>query len=349
MKRFLTALGLLIVFGISSTFVSFAAAPVGSDTLADWELKVPSYPNTMSVLDGEDGNYYIYPAGERGIPYVMIHAYTGFGSEEEFLQTFTDEVMVPNYPDLVIVADIAPVTIDGSQYYETDYMYTVSGNDCIDRRIARTVGDWTYMFASKEIPGLDLTVDTLLEDTIADSVFLALGEEPEVLPEPEPYPAPDDGFIPEINWTPEIEAELTEEGIVGSFYTFDEVSAMVWIPDFMSPVTLGPDDKEMGYLAYFADEDWSKQLGVQYIFIDMTQDEYLDFIKDQPQVDADNVKEFLINDIPFIFYSIPENDVKVLSTVTNAGYAMEFSFFPASDEDFISYMDFIGASIQPES
>lgn len=335
--------------------VCLAAEPVGSDTLADWDLKVPNFANTMSVLDGSDGNYYIYPNGERGIPYVLIRAYQGYSDGYEFLIDFTDNVMKPNYPDLSFLSEISPVTIDGAEYYELDYDYTVSGYVCVDRRLARTVGDWTYMFASKEIPELDLTVGTLLEDTISGCEFLGAGSD---LPVPEgpvelpptsvPEPAPQSD-IEEITCPDDLEELLAEEGLYGSFYVFDEVDAKIWIPDILESVPLTDADREAGYIAYFSNADMTCQIGVQYIFVDMTQEEYKAFVEAQPLVSETN--EIIINDIPFLVYKIPDNNVMVLSTVTSAGYVMEFAFFPAEGEaaeEFYDYFDIMGTSIQPE-
>ena len=347
MKRILAALGMVFILSLSTSLGCLAAEQVGSDTLADWDIKVPSYANTLSVLDGEDGNYYIYPMGEQGIPYVMIRAYEGFSSEDEFFTWFTEGTMMDSYPDLQILTDMEQITIDGDDYYEVDYIYSVSGYTCVDRRIVRIIGDHTYMFASKEIPALDLFVDTLLEETIADCEFLALDEAVPV-PEPEdPAPVPTDtSEIPEFLWTEQMEKDLQEEGFMGSFYIFDEIAAKVWIPDCMTSADLTQEDKDFGYIGYFATDDFSWQIGVTYMQLNMTQDEYLQFL--QSFEDADSIRQLVINHIPFILYALPDSDVMALATVTSSGYVMEFSFYPAGDEEFLEYLDIIGMSIQPE-
>ena len=71
MKRLFVALGMVFILSMSVSLTGFAAELVGSDTLADWELKVPSYANTMSLLSGDDGNYYIYRNGS------LIKTYSG--------------------------------------------------------------------------------------------------------------------------------------------------------------------------------------------------------------------------------------------------------------------------------
>ena len=353
MKRLFTVLGVMLTFVMSVSLICSAAEQVGSDTLADWDLEVPSFANTMSVLDGEDGNYYIYPSGERGIPYVMIHAYEGFDSAEDFLTEFTDSVMLPNYPDLEILYDIYPVEMNGTDFCEIDYVYSINNNLCYDRRVARTVGDLTYMFASKEVPDLDLVVGDLLEDTIDGCVFLAEEDAapvPETIPDdidlPDDVELSEDTEIPELLWPEGIEEDLAEDGITGDFYVFDEVDAKIWIPDFMEALPLTQQDRDDGYIAYFTNEDSSMQIGVEYNELSLSPDEFREFLEGLPQVDS--IRDVTINGIPFLIYSIPETDVMVLSTITNSGYVMEFSFFPASDGELLDFADIIGVSIQPE-
>jgi hypothetical protein len=78
----------------------------------------------------------------------------------------------------------------------------VSGYSVTDRRIIMEHNGRTYMFASKEVPELDLWVDNLLEDVVANAVFLSDKEEDAL---PDNIPAPDsndskeeaeDGFAP---------------------------------------------------------------------------------------------------------------------------------------------------------
>lgn len=43
-----------------------------STTIEEWNIKVPIPDNSTSMLDGSTGEFYIYPTGQEGIPYVMI-------------------------------------------------------------------------------------------------------------------------------------------------------------------------------------------------------------------------------------------------------------------------------------
>ena len=59
-----------------------------STTLADWNIKVPIPDNSTSILDGSTGEFYIYPMGQEGIPYVIIMPFDYSYGGDAFLQTF---------------------------------------------------------------------------------------------------------------------------------------------------------------------------------------------------------------------------------------------------------------------
>ena len=349
MKRRLTALGtalaLALILSISGIMVCLAGESVGSDTIEEWDLKIPSYANTLSILDGNDGCYYIYPAMERGIPYVMVYVYDGFADEESFFDSFTP-FLGQKYDDLEVISDLTPITIDGDTYYELDYIYTVNDELCLDRRIARLADGRIYMFASKELPASDMGVGTLLEDTIADCVFLAEEDVEDVTVE-EPYVVPEDISFEtkSLYWT-DVEDEVEASGIEGDFYYFDEIDAKMWIPYFLEEKTLTDANRDAGYIAYFiaADDSEDFAIGVQYFEAGITEDEYVEAL--QEALEIDDMSEFIINDIPFIVYSLPDNDVLVLGTITMEGAVFEASFYPLSNSEFIDAMEIVAASIQ---
>ena len=59
-----------------------------STTIEDWNIKVPIPDNSTSMLDGSTGEFYIYPMGQEGIPYVMIMPFDYSYGGDAFLQTF---------------------------------------------------------------------------------------------------------------------------------------------------------------------------------------------------------------------------------------------------------------------
>lgn len=142
-----------------------------STTLEEWNIKVPIPDNSTSMLDGSTGEFYIYPMGQEGIPYVMIMPFDYSDGGESFLYDFKD-YMLGIYADLQETEDIHEINIGQYNCWQTRYEYTISGYNAQDRRVAIEHNGKIYMFAVKEIPELDLTTGTLLEDTVEGLVFL---------------------------------------------------------------------------------------------------------------------------------------------------------------------------------
>ena len=142
-----------------------------STTIEDWNIKVPIPDNSTSMLDGSTGEFYIYPTGQEGIPYVMIMPFDYSYGGESFLNSFKD-YMLGIYADLQVTEDIHEVSIGQYNCWQTRYEYTISDYQAQDRRVAIDHNGKIYMFAVKEIPELDLLTGTLLEDTVEGLVFL---------------------------------------------------------------------------------------------------------------------------------------------------------------------------------
>ena len=67
-------------------------------------------------------------------------------------------------------------------------------------------------------------------------------------------------FAADLNWS---DVEEAASQIAGEFKTFDEISVKIWIPDTLQAVELSDDDRENGYIGYFADEN--SAVAVQYV------------------------------------------------------------------------------------
>ena len=149
-------------------------SPVGSaegdnyDTLTNWNIKVSVPEGTTAVLDGSE--YYIYAQQEGSIPYVMLRTYQ-YDDAVTFLDDFT-EYMQGLYPDLKVTSDIARKTFGQKKCFEIDYCYQVSGYEVRDRRIALVIDGTAYLFSSKEIEELGMTIGSMLDDVVADSELL---------------------------------------------------------------------------------------------------------------------------------------------------------------------------------
>lgn len=170
MKKLIPFFAILM---IAFLFIPVCSAEDNSDLIAEWNLRVSVPENTYAVLEGNE--YYIYAQQEGSIPYVMITTYS-FDSAEDFIPAFT-EYMQNQYKDLVVTSDAKEKQIGEKQCYEIDYSYTVSGYEVKDRRIVAAVDGITYMFASKEVEELDMTIGDLLENVVAECEFLPAGKE----------------------------------------------------------------------------------------------------------------------------------------------------------------------------
>ena len=168
MKRSVSVFCFLLFF-CGMLFPVCGAAEGNSDTLANWNVRIDVPEGTKAVLKGSE--YYIYAGEENSIPYVMLRTYP-YDDAETLLNDFTG-YMRKQYPDLKVTADAAGKTIGDKQCFEIDYSYQVSGYEVRDRRIALTAGGTSYMFASKEIEEIGMTIGSMLDDIVANCVLLA--------------------------------------------------------------------------------------------------------------------------------------------------------------------------------
>ena len=188
MKKTVTAICLLIIIAMMFPGSGFGASD-NYDTLSDWDIRVKVPENTTAVLNG--GNYYIYAGRSGSIPYVMLRAYSGYASEKEFITAFT-EYMAGQYSDLEVLEDAREIMIGERTCYEIDYGYKISNYDALDRRIVINENGLTYMFASKEVKALGLTVGTLLEEVVENCEFIKSSSASDEPPEPSALPEPED-------------------------------------------------------------------------------------------------------------------------------------------------------------
>jgi hypothetical protein len=178
MKKLTTALCLLLVFVMALSPVCYAAGE-NTDTLVDWGIRVTVPDGASAVLD--DNEYYIYAGKEGYLPYIRLTSSASYNSVDALLAELTD-YLLNEYEDFKVAKTVREVTIGDKHGYEIVYTYTISGHDVRDRRVILQNNGRTYLFTSKEVLDLKQMVGTMLEDVIADCVFLS--DEPE-LPEPE--------------------------------------------------------------------------------------------------------------------------------------------------------------------
>ncbi len=67
----------------------------------------------------------------------------------------------------------------------------------------------------------------------------------------------------------------TAEQVDGGFQTFDEIAVKIWMPAVLQAVELTDEDKEAGYIGYYATADESAAVSVMYVNVEgMTLEEY---------------------------------------------------------------------------
>ena len=178
MRKMLTVLSMVLVFAMLLSVPAFAVG-TSTKTITGWDIQIKVPDDAISVLKGD--SFYIYTKQDGTIPYVMVMVFNLVrDSDEAFFDELTDS-MKDQYPDLRITSEPERKMIGNKQCCELDYGYKVSGYDVSDRRIITVHNGRTYMFTSKEVPELKLSVEGLLEDTVRTSAFLT-EDEKDLLP-----------------------------------------------------------------------------------------------------------------------------------------------------------------------
>ena len=136
---------------------------------------------------------------------------------------------------------------------------------------------------------------------------------------------------PALNWedvTPILEAG----GVSGDFYTFDEIAMKIWLPEGMYPVELTEEDQENGYIGYFMPEDESGAVAVVYVDVSgMSLEEYAEYLASE--AGATEIEVGTVNGFPCVSYKLLEQDSVSVTFTTEAGYALEVTCTPLSEEN----------------
>ena len=152
----------------------------------------------------------------------------------------------------------------------------------------------------------------------------------------------------QLNWeeyAAEIEAsEEAKATLAGDFVTMEEIALKLYIPAAFEQVELTDEDREAGYIAYFAmGEDMG--IGIQYVDADgMSLEEYAQLLTE----DSIECTNAVVNGLPALAYSFTEDDreTAVLAFSTEKGYILEISFVPANDKGFAAVATVVMASVQ---
>ena len=152
----------------------------------------------------------------------------------------------------------------------------------------------------------------------------------------------------QLNWeeyAAEIEAsEEAKAALSGDFVTMEEIALKLYIPAAFEQVELTDEDREAGYIAYFAmGEDMG--IGIQYVDADgMSLEEYAQRLTE----DGIECTNAVVNGLPALAYSFTEDDreTAVLAFSTEKGYILEISFVSANDKGFAAVATVVMASVQ---
>ena len=147
------------------------------------------------------------------------------------------------------------------------------------------------------------------------------------------------------DYAAEIEAsEEAKATLAGDFVTMEEIALKLYIPAAFEQVELTDEDREAGYIAYFAmGEDMG--IGIQYVDADgMSLEEYAQRLTE----DGIECTNAVVNGLPALAYSFTEDDreTAVLAFSTEKGYILEISFVPANDKGFAAVATVVMASVQ---
>ena len=148
---------------------------------------------------------------------------------------------------------------------------------------------------------------------------------------------------PALNWE-DFEPILEQAGVTGEFYTFDEISVAIWVPEGLNPVELTEEDVTNGYIGYFAADDQSAAMAVMYVDVNgMSLEEYAAAL---PEAGATEVEIDTVNGLPCVSYTLEEQDSVSVTFATEAGYVLEVTCTPISEENAELVWGAVVSSIQ---
>ena len=151
----------------------------------------------------------------------------------------------------------------------------------------------------------------------------------------------------ELDWNA-IAPAVEQSGVRGDFYAFDEIAMKVWIPEVFLPAELTDKDREDGYIAYFMTNDAAAAIAVTYLDARGTDLERFSEILSEYQ-EVTDIENIIVNGFPALSYIDTGQDSLNVTFATTAGYLLEFTFAPISDEGFQAMAALIAASIQEDN
>ena len=155
------------------------------------------------------------------------------------------------------------------------------------------------------------------------------------------------GDVTEYNWEDVESMDGADEMLsYGKFITLDEINCKVWVPvKAMQEVSLSDEEKEDGSVACFVTEDEEDAFRIQYVDASgMTLEKYKDILENMDG--ASEVEDVIINGVQGVAYVVKDQDSCHVAFTTDYGYILEFSWAPASNEDYAALIAIMMSSIQ---
>ena len=133
------------------------------DNLVSWGIKVEVPNGSTAVLKGSD--YYIYPEHVGSLPYIILSSFKLDTDEQGFLDEFT-AYMKGNHSDLQVVEGPTQVKIGDKDCWKIVYAYDIQGYAAKDTRVVTMKNGRQYLFGTKDIDELSISVGDLFEQVI---------------------------------------------------------------------------------------------------------------------------------------------------------------------------------------
>ena len=128
------------------------------------------------------------------------------------------------------------------------------------------------------------------------------------------------------------------------FVYIPEVDAEIWVPDYLSSVTLTDSDRENNTIASFLSADESEMVFISYFSaVGLTLESYKKALEEKGL----QAEIGVINDIPVLHYYDPNSAALVVNYLTRDSYIMQVLFFPFYDEVSSSVFTIMLSSIRP--
>ena len=138
-----------------------------------------------------------------------------------------------------------------------------------------------------------------------------------------------------------IEVNPVENGTV---VPFADHNFQITLPSDWNVLEVSDDQATAGIIYSCANPEGTRTVSIAYTELAAATD--LNAAATELANTYENVQMLTINSIPFVSYSIKENDVNGIATLNAAGTGLyQFLFYPASDEDYGSLALQIAASI----